>query len=138
MATEQQSLYPQHSTCRLALGACCTDVMDGVYTLLVASETVERDGAFPWHCSLLWVMKAGSELNCFLHFPQRNTSSSSAIKRTRSLPQAFFCTPQGYTKQPQPQENRHLLDLSISRPLSSGEISCKGHTVPPPQSRALP
>lgn len=63
--------------CRLVLGACCTDVMEGVYTLLVAIETVEREGAFPWHCSLLWVMKAGKELNCFLHFPHRNTSSSS-------------------------------------------------------------
>lgn len=45
--------------------------------LLVASETVARAGAFPWHCSRLWVIKAGSELNCFLHFPQRKTSSSS-------------------------------------------------------------
>jgi hypothetical protein len=45
--------------------------------LLVASETVARAGAFPWHCSRLWVINAGSELNCFLHFPQRKTSSSS-------------------------------------------------------------
>lgn len=58
--------------------------------LLVASETVARAGAFPWHCSRLWVIKAGSELNCFLHFPQRKTSSSSeeathgAIKKSKS------------------------------------------------------
>ena len=45
--------------------------------LLVASETVARGGALPWHCSRLWVINAGSELNCFLHFPQRKTSSSS-------------------------------------------------------------
>lgn len=46
--------------------------------LLVASETVARGRALPWHCSLLWVINAGSELNCFLHFPQRKTSSSSS------------------------------------------------------------
>lgn len=97
MVTEQESLCLQHGTCRLALGACCTDVMEGVYPLLVASETVEREGAFPWHCSLLWVMKAGRELNCFLHFPQRNTSSSSAMKGTGSLLQASFCIPQHHT-----------------------------------------
>lgn len=45
--------------------------------LLVASDTVARAGAFPGHCSRLWVINAGSELNCFLHFPQRKTSSSS-------------------------------------------------------------
>lgn len=45
--------------------------------LLVDSETVARGRALPWHCSLLWVINAGSELNCFLHFPQRKTSSSS-------------------------------------------------------------
>lgn len=44
---------------------------------MVANETVARGGAFPWHCSRLWVINAGSELNCFLHFPQRKTSSSS-------------------------------------------------------------
>lgn len=48
--------------------------------LLVASETVARAGAFPWHCSRLWVMKAGRELNCFLHLPQRKTSSSSGVR----------------------------------------------------------
>lgn len=42
-----------------------------------ARDTVDREGALDWHCSLLWVMKAGRELNCFLHFPHRKTSSSS-------------------------------------------------------------
>ena len=44
-----------------------------------ARDTVESEGPAGWHCSLLWVMKAGSELNCFLHFPHRKTSSSSAV-----------------------------------------------------------
>lgn len=51
---------------------------------MVARDTEERDGALPWHCSLLWVMKAGRELNCFLHFPHRNTSSSSAVRKSRA------------------------------------------------------
>lgn len=49
----------------------------GVYAMVDAKDTVDSDGALDWHCSRLCVMKAGKELNCFLHFPHRNTSSSS-------------------------------------------------------------
>lgn len=72
-------------------------MMGGLYTLLLARETVEREGALPWHCSLLWVMKAGKELNCFLHFPHRKTSSSSASKRNSSLLPAALSMPQSCT-----------------------------------------
>lgn len=48
-----------------------------------AKDTVESDGALDWHCSRLCVMKAGKELNCFLHLPHRNTSSSSVVQRWR-------------------------------------------------------
>lgn len=53
----------------------------GVYAMVDAKDTVDSDGALDWHCSRLCVMKAGKELNCFLHFPHRNTSSSSVGKR---------------------------------------------------------
>lgn len=113
----------QHGTCRLALGACCTAVMGGLYTLLLARETVEREGALPWHCSLLWVMKAGKELNCFLHFPHRKTSSSSASKRNSSLLPAALSMPQSCTRQPQqgkarqqtPAVSWHLADIIVRR-----------------------
>lgn len=48
-----------------------------------ARDTVDREGTLDWHCSLLWVMKAGRELNCFLHFPHRKTSSSSVGGKRR-------------------------------------------------------
>lgn len=40
-------------------------------------ETGAMDVALAWHCSLLWIMKLVKVLKCFLHFPQRKTSSSS-------------------------------------------------------------
>lgn len=113
----------QHGTCRLVLGACCTDVMEGVYTLLVAIETVEREGAFPWHCSLLWVMKAGKELNCFLHFPHRNTSSSSAIRETGHCCRPSSVSPSATFELQPGKARKHLIYLSISRILS-GDIRC--------------
>lgn len=127
-------------------------MMGGLYTLLLASETVEREGALPWHCSLLWVMKAGKELNCFLHFPHRKTSSSSAIKRNGSLLQAFFSIPQSYTRQPQqvkarkqtPAVSWHLTDIIVRRnqaQLSSfrdAKFSLKPTDVDKPVLAALP
>lgn len=66
-------------------GVCGPELIDGtgVYALVEARDTVDREGALDWHCSLLCVMKAGRELNCFLHFPHRNTSSSS-VGRTNT------------------------------------------------------